>query len=133
MLRIAKKESPEVNFIKMDMRLLKFSDENFDGLISPYSLIHIPDLEVVTTLKEWNRVLKNDGYLSILVQEGESDHWVSQPFAPEKQIFFNFFSIERLQKYLEDSGFSTVSVEKVPCEDALTLSKSLLYFLAKKY
>ena len=132
MLQIAKREVQNVHFDKMDMRSLKFPDEYFDGLIAPYSLIHIPEKEVVSTLTEWSRVLKKGGYLSILVQEGESDHWVAQPFAPEKQIFFNFFSIERLQKYLKESGFSTVSVKKVPCEEELSLSKSLLYFLAKK-
>ncbi len=132
MLSLAKKKVPEGTFQVMDMRSLSFEDVVFDGIIAPYSLIHIPDDEVVATLKGFHRVVKKSGALCVVVQEGEKDHVVQEPFAPDKQIFFNFFTKERIKEYVSNAGFRDIVIKTVPCDDPYAMSSGIIYLLAIK-
>lgn len=132
MLALARKKVPGGDFRSMDMRNLSFYDGQFDGIIAPYSLIHIPEKAVVSTLKGFNRVLRQHGELCVLAQRGESDHIVDEPFAPGKKVFFNFFTSLRIRNYLEIAGFTDITVEEVPCDDPYSMSDGLLYVHARK-
>lgn len=132
MLELARKKVPGGDFRIMDMRNLTFDDGQFDGIIAPYSLIHIPENAVVSTLKGFNRVLRAHGVLCVLAQRGESDHTVDEPFAPGKKVFFNFFTPLRIRNYLELAGFTDITVEEVPCDDPYSMSDGLLYIHARK-
>ena len=53
MIEIARIKVPEVEFRYMDMRNLEFNENSFDGLLSAYSLIHIPSEDIPKTLKSF--------------------------------------------------------------------------------
>ena len=108
MLAHARRKVPSGKFKHMDIRNLSYKDETFDGVLSAYTLIHIPSEEVVSTLKESGRVLKKGGAILIVVQKGEADKFVDEPLKPDEKIFVNLFTIERLQDYLEQAGFKVV-------------------------
>lgn len=132
MVAIANGKIPTVIFRHMDMRQLDFPDNSFDGLFSAYSLIHIPSEEVLETLKGFRRVLKVGGYVEIAVQKGEADKIIAEPFMPTEKMFFNFFTEERIAKYLQDAGFEIVSQELMSIDDAETMSDKVIYTIAKK-
>ena len=132
MVAIAKGKVPNVDFRHMDMRQLDFPDNSFDGVFSAYSLIHIPSEEVLETLKGFHRVLKAGGYVEIAVQKGEADKIIDEPFMPTEKMFFNFFTEERIAKFLEDAGFQVVSQEIMAIDDAETMSDKVIYTIAKK-
>jgi ubiquinone/menaquinone biosynthesis C-methylase UbiE len=132
MVAIAKEKVPMVDFHYMDMRQLNFPDSSFDGVFSAYSLIHIPSEEVLTTLKGFHRVLKAGGYIEIAVQKGEADKIIDEPFMPTEKMFFNFFTEERITKYLINAGFEVVSQELMSIDDAETMSDKVIYTIAKK-
>jgi len=68
-----KKEYPEVDYIEMDARELKFEDETFDFIYSEDLLEHFPETQVA--IQEWLRVLKTGGYMLIgTVSELWEDH-----------------------------------------------------------
>ena len=71
MIEIAKQKVPHGIFKIMDLRKLEYPNGSFDGLFAAYSLIHIPKKEIITTLKEFGRVLKPRGILFLAVQEGK--------------------------------------------------------------
>jgi len=108
MLFLARKKVPGGKFKYMDMRKLDYKDEEFDGILSAYALIHIPAEEVVSTLKESKRVLKKGGMILIIVQKGEADKFIDEPLKPEEKIFVNLFSKRRLRNYLEKAGFKVI-------------------------
>ena len=85
----------------------------FDGIISVFSLIHIPSTEVPDVLKEFNRVLKPNGFLLLIVQKGEADHIVEEPLDKNEKIFINFFTQERLTTFLNAAGFKTIKQEEI--------------------
>lgn len=132
MLELARKKVPGGDFRSMDMRNLTFDDGQFDGIIAPYSLIHIPENAVVSTLKGFTRVLSAHGVLCVLAQRGESDHTVDEPFAPGKKVFFNFFTPQRIRNYLKLAGFTDITIEEVACDDPYSMSDGLLYIHARK-
>lgn len=132
MVRIAQKQVPDGDFRYMDMRHLEFKDEEFDGIFSAYSLIHIPSEEVFETLKGFHRVLKVGGCLEIGVQQGEPDKIIDEPFMPTEKMFFNFFTQERLAKFIQDAGFEVVSQELMAIDDAETMSDKVIYIIARK-
>ena len=109
MIKIAAEKVPNAKFSLMDIRKLDFPDSSFDGIMAMYSLIHIPSAQIPTVLGEFSRILANNGVLFITAQKGEEDHIVTEPFDPNEKIFINFFTSERLQKYLEDAGFKIIS------------------------
>ena len=132
MLEIAKERFPDISFKEMDMRALQFGDGSFDGLLAAYSIIHIPTEEIPEVLKEFSRVLKPDGHLMIIAQEGIADQIVDEPLMEGEKIFVNFFSLDSLSGFVKDSGFEIVKAEIVGSTDENSLSKSFINIIAKK-
>lgn len=140
MLKIAQERVPERTFSLMDMRHLQYADETFDGLASIYSLIHIPSAEILSTLREFGRVLKKDGLLLLIVQEGAPDHVANEPLKKDEHIFVNFFTSKRLTQNLVRAGF--VLVEQTKCvtgdpstpgtKKCATKSNAVIYTIARK-
>lgn len=87
MISIARRKVPEVKFEIMDMRKLLYGNNTFDGILAAYSLIHIPSCEVETVLKEFYRVLSVGGTALFIVQKGDADRIVNEPFKPSEKMF----------------------------------------------
>ncbi|MBW7955502.1 Type 1 glutamine amidotransferase-like domain-containing protein [Patescibacteria group bacterium] len=132
MNKIAQSLYPQLNFQVMDMRKLQFEKESFDGVLVAYSLIHIQSVELRNTLKGFLTVLKPGGYLLIIAQAGEADRIIDEPFLPSEKMFFNFFTPERLQKYLSNVGFEVESIEERNSLDPDSVSNRVIYALARR-
>jgi ubiquinone/menaquinone biosynthesis C-methylase UbiE len=132
MLSIARKKYPGCLFQKMDMLHIDFPQESFDGILSSYSLIHIPENHVPGVLSNFYQMLKKGGRIAIFGQQGETDHYVDEPFAPGKKTFFNFFTSERITEKLTKAGFSSITIKSVHCDDPYNMSNTNLYIFAKK-
>lgn len=132
MLTIAQEKVPNGTFQQADMRNLPFDDEHFDGLFVAYSLIHIPSEEIPQTLNGFLRVLKPGGYIEIIAQKGEADQMANMPVLPSEKMFFNFFTTERLSKFLENSGFTIEYQVESKSLDSESVSDTVIYTIAKK-
>ncbi len=133
MIHIAKSKVPEGKFQVMDMRKLDFKDKIFDGMMVPYSLIHIPSEEIPQTLKGFARVLKPNGYMLIITQRGEPDRIIVEPLKKDEKMFINFFTKKRLSKFLRESGFTIEYLEETKSQDPDSISDRVLYTIAKKF
>lgn len=116
----------------MDMRNLAFKDSSFDGIISAYSLIHIPSGKIKNTLCEFKRVLKPRGKVLIIVQEGEKDKIVDEPLREGEQVFVNFFSLSNLVSDLKNAGFNVLFDEVKANHDPESMSDNLISIIAEK-
>jgi len=133
MLAIAKKNYPNCSFKMMDMQHIEFPQESFDGILSSYSLIHVPDACILEVLLNYYRILKKDGWIAIFGQQGEPDHYIQTKIPPNTLTFFNFFTPERITQKLKQAGFSIISIDSIPSDEpSFNMSDTNLYILAKK-
>jgi ubiquinone/menaquinone biosynthesis C-methylase UbiE len=132
MIEIARKKVPDVDFRYMDMRKLEFEKESFDGILTAYSLIHIPSSDLLSVLNSFSRILKVNGYLCIIVQKGEPDHVVDEPFKPDEKMFFNFFSLDRINDLLLKASFKIDYLEEHTSHDPDSMSDRIIVAIAKK-
>jgi len=132
MLKVARAKFPNVEFSEMDMRTLDFPENNFDGLLVAYSLIHVPSYEIDNVLHELNGVLKVGGYMHVIAQQGETDQVVDEPLKAGEKIFVNFFSLELLTKHLTDAKFEIIEAKEVDSFDPNSLSTGFLSVVARK-
>lgn len=132
MLNIAKKNNPHSTFKNMDMQKLDYEDATFDGILSVYSLIHIPSAEIVETVKGFNRVLTSGGRMLLIVQKGEGEQMVDEPLQEKDKLFVNFFPKMQLQRYIQDAGFQVTYVDERDNPQATPVPGSVIYMIAQK-
>lgn len=132
MIKLAKKLVPHCDFRYMDMRCLDFINNRFDSILLSYSIIHIPSEELPLTLIGFRRILKVGGYLGIIAQVGEADRIVSEPFMPNEKMFFNFFTRERLSRFLKAAGFEISYQVETNTADLNSVSTRVIHTIARR-
>jgi ubiquinone/menaquinone biosynthesis C-methylase UbiE len=105
MLEMARKNVPNTNFLKMDMKELDFDNDTFDGLISVYSLFHIPKEDHSLVFKRFHEVLKLGGILMINTGLNESEG-VSNFFGVP--MFWSNYSPKKTLDLIKKSSFSII-------------------------
>jgi len=132
MLKIARKMVPNATFKKMDMRKLKYPSESFGGLCAAYSLYHVPSTQTLTVLKEFNRALKPNGIMILMLQKGKGEDIIPEPFDPKRKMFFKYFQEKEIKDLLKKSGFKIVYGGKRKPRSSLELKRIKLFFIARK-
>jgi ubiquinone/menaquinone biosynthesis C-methylase UbiE len=69
-LEQAHKIYPKYDLRQMDLRKLDFPSNSFEGVWSWAALLHMDKNDVETCFNEFHRILKTEGKLAILLQEG---------------------------------------------------------------
>lgn len=105
MLKIAREKYPNGKFQTMDMTNISYPDNSFDGIISNCSLFHIPVELLPQTLEEFKRVLRPNGKLLLILQEGNEETMVEEPYRPGVYIYMNYFSAESIAEFLREHNF----------------------------
>lgn len=83
----AKRNYPQLNIVKGDIRKLPFADLEFDVILDLSTLDHIPEEDIEKALKEYNRVLKDGGYLLLITWFGKDIEY--KEWTPDNQYNFN--------------------------------------------
>lgn len=128
MLSIAKEKVPNGKFEVMDMTDITYPDDSYDGIISNCSLFHIPTEELPKTLESFRRILKPNGKLLLILQEGNGETMVEEPYRPGVHIYMNYFSTSQIQELLQQYGFEIgyLSKEESPNEFELGNGKLIV-------
>lgn len=116
---ISRAKVPNAKFIKMDMRNIDFPLESFDGIWSMASLLHIPKIEAINTIKQLRKVLKTNGIIYISVKLGEGEKFIKRDRYKGLEKFFAFYTESDISDLLEECGFEIIklSLYKVPKQD----------------
>ena len=81
MVRLARQAHPDLRFEEGSMTALDLPDGTLGGILSRYSIIHIPPDRLPDVFAEFHRVLASGGYVMLAFQAGEGpaafDHKVS--------------------------------------------------------
>jgi ubiquinone/menaquinone biosynthesis C-methylase UbiE len=106
MLKMARKNVPDAKFIKMDVNKLNFDENTFDGIISVYTLFHIPKQNHFSIFQKLHEVIKPGGILLINTGVSESEG-ISNFFGVP--MFWSNHSPKTTLELIKKAGFSIVS------------------------
>jgi ubiquinone/menaquinone biosynthesis C-methylase UbiE len=120
MITEARKNVPNANFIEMDALQMDFEKEKFDGIISVYTLFHIPRSKHEILFQKFYEILKPNGILVINTGIGESEG-ISQFFGVP--MFWSNYSPEKTLSLVKKVGFSVL------LEDVLQRGGELQYWV----
>ncbi|MEL4106379.1 class I SAM-dependent methyltransferase [Oscillospiraceae bacterium WX1] len=70
-IKIARQKNPNIRFEIQDFRKLSYDLGRFDGVAAIASLIHVDESELPDVLSGIKRVLNDNGYVMIMVVEGQ--------------------------------------------------------------
>lgn len=123
LLKHAQENYPKNKFVLADMSDFKPKD-SFDAVFAIASFHHLPPSEHLSTLKNWNALLPEGGYLFMtnwnLFQCRFWPLWVKSllnptygfallvPFQKEVKRYYYAFTRRRLKKLLEKAGFKVL-------------------------
>jgi ubiquinone/menaquinone biosynthesis C-methylase UbiE len=105
LLEIAKKKYPSLSFSHSDIRSLPFKDESYDAVWAIAVFHHLDYKDMLPTLKEFNRVLKNHGIVFIKTKKGEGRWKVKEDLSLNKIREFTLLSPDELDEMLTKTGF----------------------------
>ena len=126
MLKIAQEKLPNGKFELMDMTDLTYPDDKYDGILCNHSFFHIPVKEIPKTLLNFKRVLKNNGNLLLILNEGDGETMIEEPYRPETYLYMNYFSMEQIKGLLQKYEFKIISATRVKCTDDLSDYKLII-------
>lgn len=105
MVSQAKRLNADIDFYQGNMSALDMAAESLAGIVAFYSLIHIPNEEVVSVLQEFKRVLQPGGLLFFSFHMGQETVHVDNWWDEAVSIDFFFFEPDEMKEYLERAGF----------------------------
>lgn len=103
MLKMARNNVPKGNFLNQDLNNLDFEKENFDGVISVYTLFHIPKNNHEKIFRQVFEILKPGGIM--LINTGVSDSEGISSFFGEPMFWSNYDPKKTLE-IVKSIGFS---------------------------
>ncbi|MFA5136197.1 MAG: class I SAM-dependent methyltransferase [Patescibacteria group bacterium] len=112
LIKIAKKNNPEIQFVEGNFLHLPFEDDHFDGIWSHASLLHFESIdEVLKSLREFHRVLKTEGVIHIFVKEKKDKKFdVVTDSLSHHDRFFQYFTEDEMSEYMKKTGFKIIKL-----------------------
>lgn len=113
MIAAAKKDHPDIEFIRSNFMEIPYPDNTFDGLWSHASIHHLGDVDSVKrSLNEFNRVLKKGSVIHIATQAqtGDKDAVIVKDELAEHNRFYRYFTLEQLESLMAESGFRDIRI-----------------------
>lgn len=131
MIKIAKERFPDIEFKIMDMAKIKLPKNSFDGLFVAYSLFHLPPNKIEKTIKGFVELLKPQGKIMIILQEGQGEVIIDEPFKPSEKMYINYFTKESILKLLENFNFKILHFNTRSAYGSMELGSNKLFIIAE--
>jgi SAM-dependent methyltransferase len=103
---IATSYNPQIDFKVMDMMKMDFKNNSLDAIISFYSIIYTPKEYVEKIFAEFNRILKVNGKLLVVVKKGATEGLIDDEWYEGNKVYFTHFLENEIRKYFSNSHFS---------------------------
>lgn len=140
MMKKAREYYPNIPYILDDMLNMEihFEKNTFDGIIAFYSLFHIPREDLNNVFISINNLLKEDGVFCFVVQLGDGEQFIDEPYLKEKGkgiLYFNFFTKNLIEQILINNNFEKLyELEKseVGANELGDENNSKVFVIAKK-
>jgi SAM-dependent methyltransferase len=109
MVDYARRAHPEIGFRVGAMHALDVDDTSLAGLVSWYSLIHVPERDRAGVVAEFGRVLRPGGYLLLGFQVGHDTRHLDEAFGHEVSLDFHRLDPDAVIAMLDAAGFDLVA------------------------
>lgn len=106
-LRAAREHVPDASLVRGDMRRLPVRSGAFDGVWSCASFLHVPRSDAIETLREFRRVLDEDGIVFCSVKREATTPGESE------DRHFEYYSPDELRSVLREAGLEPRRVRTV--------------------
>ena len=139
MVRVARERNPDPRFEVGDMTALDHPDGRMDGVVSFYSLVHLPTHKLAGPLLEWARVTRIGGWLVLAFHQGADpttgrnhrhlDEW----WGHAVDVDFFFHPRGAVGALLRQTGWRVVdSMERPPYAPEVEYPSRRGYMLARR-
>lgn len=131
-IELARQNAPNAEFLCEDMTKIKFPDEHFDGILSYYSIIHVPRDEHYELLNNFYRMLKVKGVVLLvfhLINDPES--YTEDFFDGGVKMYWSGFNKITNLKMLKEIGFKIIWSKSVKESPKFGESSHLFVFAEK--
>ena len=108
MINEAKRLNTEIEYLVDDMFNLKTAEEHFAGICSFYSIVNFQYDDIKRILKEYHRVLINNGLLLIAFHIEEKEIHVDDFWGSGKPLDFYYFNENVILGMLKEAGFKII-------------------------
>ncbi|MGY1802226.1 class I SAM-dependent DNA methyltransferase [Blastococcus sp. SYSU D00922] len=109
MVDLAAREHPGLSFAVGEMGALDHAAGSLAGLVSWYSLIHVPEPRRPAVVAGFARVLRPGGYLLLGFQVGDGTLNLDEAFGTAVSLDFHRLRPDAVVGLLEDAGFDVVA------------------------
>ncbi|WP_460068769.1 class I SAM-dependent DNA methyltransferase [Streptomyces sp. YKOK-I1] len=110
MVALASRAHPHLRFHVGSMTGLDLPDRSLAGLVALYSVIHVPDGELPSVLREFRRVLVPGGHLLLAFQTGRGERMhITERFGHEISLRYWLRDPEVVAGLLEEAGFAVLA------------------------
>jgi SAM-dependent methyltransferase len=103
---IATVYNPQIDFQVMDLMQTSFNDNTFDAIVSFYSIIYTPKKFISKVFAEFNRILKPNGKLLIVVKKGNEEGIIDNEWYEGNKVYFTHFMESEIERYFAHANFS---------------------------
>lgn len=110
LLKIARRENPEIDFISADMVKTPFEDDYFDGIWANAVLHHLDKKEMDIAILEFKRILKKNGVLFIKTKMGKGVLKTEEQMVNNEKRSFTLLEKDELNNLLTSSGFEEIEL-----------------------
>ncbi len=132
MIEIAKENARNANFYVMDMLDLNLS-KKYDGVMAINSTIHVEKRRMQELFDSIHDILAEDGIFFIILQEGEGEKMVLEPFDESLEEFVSYYKLEEIEELFAKCNFEIVDKDKIIRNAEFELGHDqLIYYLKRK-
>ena len=115
MISLARSAHPTARFEQADISDVPFDDEQFDGVLAWYSIIHLEPSQLGKTMAEFARILRLDGLILLGYQAGVGERRLNRPYGHDVELRAFLHSTDEVVAALTVAGFQiTARLDRAP-------------------
>ena len=107
MLKLARKNVPDVKFKKMSLTNMKLKSNSFNFICCFFALFHVKKSEISKVIKKFHTLLKKGGLLIISVGEAKENKEEVSTFFKER-IYYTGMKRKNLERLVKEVGFEII-------------------------
>jgi len=107
MVKLAKKNVLEADFIKMDMTKMKFKPNTFDGAVSFYAIIHIPKEKHIKVYQVLHKIIKPEGVILFNTGGTETEEYQVRNYLGVP-MFWGYWNPKKTLQIIKSARFEII-------------------------